>query len=205
MPPLVGQGRDRLVVVVVVHQNVRMDVVDVAVHVGPRLLSLPGMHIHPAGREALGDRLPGLLAEWNHRVQHQLLAPLDGEIHLARDQGWIDIPVAHVGHTHHPRSQPEVPVKHVQVLVRLLDEGLVDGCRNPVGIERCLERAAVLADPGVEDVALDLCVQHCPEGPAKATPYVEERAKYVLPVSAVRCAAVTRISCLVQKELRPVG
>ena len=198
MAPLVRDGRDRLVVVVVVDEQERVHVVGVARHVRAGQLLRARVDVHPAVRDALLHRGLVLGAQRRHRLDHHPHALVDRIRAPAGDERGIDVVVAHLGHTQHLPAQAEVAVQRGQVGVGRLDERVVDGARQVVRVERRGHRVRVLAHLGVDAVLLQVRVERRADGGLEHLPLAEEGVHHLLAVVTVRGRAVVRVRRLVE-------
>ncbi|MXZ33115.1 MAG: hypothetical protein F4Z20_07200, partial [Gammaproteobacteria bacterium] len=123
MAPFVGEGRHRLVVVVVVEQHVGVHVVDRAVHVRARALAGLRVAVHPLLRQAVFEQFEVLLAEGFQRGEGDLRRAFEVEDAGFRlHQGRIDVVIAQVVDAEQAAAQFEIAVEQRQGVVYLGDE-----------------------------------------------------------------------------------
>ena len=203
--PLVRESGNRLVVTVVVHQDERVDIVNVSVHVGPRSLPLTRIHVHPLIRKAPCKDLNRFRTQNFGRLENDGLRLVDPEFPIGRYERWVDIVISELFDPQHPGPQPEVPVQDRQTAVRFGDQRPIHGLRDSIAVERCHQRARIAPDAGVEQVSLHLCIQGRTERPGISAPRVPEHAKHFLPVCSLGNGPEPRVGGLVESFLASIG
>ena len=201
MAPLVRDRGDRLVVVVVVHQHVRVHVVGIAIHVGAGQLVRARVRIHPAVIESVGHGVDIVLAERRYRFQHELAADVVGQLDVAVHERRIDVVVMQLRHAQQLRPQAEVAIERRQVRFGLRDQHVEDGHRDIVGIERARNRIGIPAHFRVHRILLELRIQIHADGAFIGLERGEEGVHHLLAVLAVRSFAVLRVGRCVERDL----
>ena len=156
MAPLMRVGRQPIIFVAEVEQQIRVNVIGAGVHVSARSLAGPGQGIHPFARRHVREFTNVVGAQRLHRVDRQL-AHLGQRVSPVRlHQRRIDVPIAHVGQAEHSAAKLEVTVQHRKAAVGLGDQRAVDRFGQVAAVERGLQRAVVMARLGAEQIALHL-------------------------------------------------
>ena len=202
--PFVRQGADGFVIVRVVEQHERVDIIRVAIHIGARHLARARVHIHPARLHGRREGFHVVGAQRRGGGEHHLLALGQRERALAFQQRRIDVVVRQVLDAQHARAQLEVAVQGGQVGIGLRDQCLVDGRRQMVGVERGALRVSIVAHLRVRGICFELAVQGFAERAFILFPFAEEGVEHQLAVVAPVVAAVFGVRRLVEPYLRAV-
>ena len=156
MTPFVRVGGQPVIFVAEVEQQIGVNVIGRAVHVGARRLTRPRKRIHPAFGGHFRELADIVGSERPHCLDGQLahLGEAVGPVGL--HQRRVDVPIAHVRETEHPATKFEIPVQHREAAVGLRDERTIHRLGHVAAVERSLERAVIVARLGREQGALHL-------------------------------------------------
>ena len=179
--PLVGQRRERLVIVVVVQQKVRVHPVGAPVHVGPGMFALVRQRAHPATREPAAQQAQVFVPHRSQRGQRGALRLGDAEAghRGGRKQRRIVVVVGElVADSQQPLAQAQIAVQGRKCRIGLGHQGSVDLGRHVVGEQRRLQRAVEAARLGREDVAHILGCQVRSHRSLVALPRAPERVEH---------------------------
>ena len=164
MPHLMGQGEHAVQRVLVVQQHVR---VRVAVARGIRAapLSLVFIHIDPPAGKSFLQQLGIVLSQYGQSFQHGALGLLERDLHRrVLHHGSIHVVHVQLVHAQQLFPQRHIAVHLVQVPVHRLDQVGVDLRLHLVGVQRGLQRAAVMPRIREELQLPELCIQRRCDG-----------------------------------------
>ena len=126
MAPFMRERRQGLVIIVVIEQQIRMNVVCRRVHIGAGSFATLRINMHPALVDRLALHINPVIAEHCHSIERYFLARLDIEFFIKRNQRWIDVVIAHLVDTKHTSAQFEVAMQGRQRIVYLTDKRAVN-------------------------------------------------------------------------------
>ena len=154
--PFVGVGRQPVIFVAQIEQQIGVNLVGAGIHVGARRLARPRQRVHPALRRDVAELLHIIGAHRLHRVDRQLPHLGEAVRPVRLHQRRVDVPIAHVGKPEHPLAKREIPMEHGKAAVGLRDQRAIDGFGRVAAVERRLERTVIVPRLGVEELPLDL-------------------------------------------------
>ncbi len=125
MAPLVGKRGQRIEVIVVIKQKIRMHVVGRALHVGATAFSLLRINMHPAVVYRCFLHGCPIIAKNRHRGQGSILTGFQIKFFIERYERRINIVVVELFHTQHASSQFEITMQCRQCLVYFFNQRVI--------------------------------------------------------------------------------
>ncbi len=130
VPPLVDERRDVVIDAVIVQEQIRMEVIDGAIHVRARGLAGLRIHMHPVAVQTRGQHLEIVGPQRPSRRERERLRFVQVERPVGCHKRRIDVVVREVIQAEHPSSQLEIAVQGRKMPVRGFYQRLIDVDRD---------------------------------------------------------------------------
>ena len=203
--PFVGVGREPVIFVAEVEQQIGVNVVGARVHVGARRLARPRQRIHPALGAHVREEANIVRPQRLDRIDRQLAHLREAVGPVGFHQRRVNVPIAHVRQPEHPPAKLEIAVEHGKPPVRLGNQRAIDRLRDVGAVERGLERAVVMPRLGPEQIALRLCRERRAERVLERLVAGPKLVEHQLAVGAVGRSADKCIALVVETGLLAVA